>query len=115
MSEFLPKDVRRDLALAQKAEAKRKSRYRVKIGDETFTILRHWHDGFSLDARDAPHLRGNVDVYDGGRHLQHCLIVASSEDDGEMIYEFKRATSVSDRPALDYARDDDAPVALIGE
>ena len=63
-----------------------------------------------------PHLfdlRGFVDLYDGARHLYQCLIVASEEDGGQMRYEFKRSTEARDAAPLDFARDEDAPVALI--
>jgi hypothetical protein len=113
MSEYLPKEVRAGLELARKADRKKRSRMRVKVGDQTFTILRHWEEGFALDKEDAPHLRGLVDVYDGARHLSQCLIVASSEEEGEMVYEFKWATPASDKAPLDYSRDEAAPVALI--
>lgn len=113
MSEYLPKEVRAGLELARKSAQRKKSRLRVQAGDQTFTILRYWDDGFAVDADDMPNIRGLVDVYDGGRHLSQCLIMASSEDAGEMVYEFKRATAVLDRPPLDYTRDENAPVALI--
>ena len=60
----------------------------MRVGDQSFTILRHWDAGFALDKEDAPHIRGLVDLYDGARHLSQCLIVASSEDADEMVYEF---------------------------
>lgn len=113
MSEYLPKEVREGLERARKRAAIRRSRLRVKAGDQTFTILRHWEKGFALDAENAPHLRGFVDLYDGSRHMAQCLIVASAEEAGEMVYEFKRSTAAVDRPALDYDRDENAPVALI--
>ena len=113
MSEYLPKEVRAGLELARKEAKRKKSRMRVNVGGQSFTILRYWDDGFALDAEDAPHLRGLVDVYDGARHVSQCLIVASEEDAGEMVYEFKWATPATDRAPLDYSRDDDAPVALI--
>jgi hypothetical protein len=115
MSEYLPREVRAGLELARKANLKKKSRINVRVGDQTFVILRHWDRGFALDKEDAPHLRGLVDLYDGAQHLSRCLIVASSEDEGEMVYEYKRATPVSERAALDYHRDENAPVALIGK
>lgn len=115
MSEFLPKEVRAGLELARKEHLRKKSRLKVRIGEQSFTILRYWDGGFALDAEDAPHLRGRVDLYDGGRHLSECLIVASAEDEGEMVYEFKRETMAADRPPRDYARDENAPVALIGK
>ena len=105
MSEFLPKEVREGLEKARKQDLQKKSRLRVKVGGHDFTILRYWEEGFALDVEDAPHLRGFVDVYDGGRHLSQCLIVASSEENGEMVYEFKRETLAADAPAVDYEID----------
>lgn len=113
MSEFLPKEVREGLEHARKRDRARKSRLRLRVGDETFTVLRLWDKGFALDAEDAPHLRGLVDLYDGARHLSQCLIVASAEEAGQMVYEFKRSTAATDRAPLDYSRDENAPVALI--
>ena len=113
MSEYLPKDVRDGLELARKQKLRKKSRMRVRAGDQVFTILRYWDQGFALDAEDAPSLRGLVDVFDGARHLSQCLIVASGEDSGQMIYEFKRATPHVEKAPLDYEIADNLPVALI--
>ena len=113
MSEFLPKEVREGLEAARKAHLRRKSRLRVKAGDDWFPILRFWEDGFALDAEDAPHLRGLVDLYNGGAHLYQCLIVASSEEDGEMRYEFKRDPARGDAQPLDFERAENAPIALL--
>ncbi len=113
MSEYLPQSVRQELELARKQKLRKKSRMRVSVGDQQFTILRYWDEGFALDVDDAPHLRGLVDVYDGARHLSQCLIVASEEEAGEMVYEFKRATPHVEVPPKDYEIADDAPVALI--
>lgn len=113
MSEYLSKEVRAGLELARKEARRRSSRLRVRVGDQTFAILRLWDEGFALDPDDAPHLRGLVDVYDGARHLSQCLIVASAEAAGEMVYEFKRSTAASPDAPRDYARDENAPVALI--
>ena len=113
MSEFLPKDVREGLELARKRDLKKKSRLRVKAGDQTFTILKYWDEGFAIDIDEAPHLRGLVDVYDGSRHLSQCLVIASEEDAGQMVYEFKRETQAHDAAPLDYERDDGAPVAYL--
>ncbi len=113
MSEYLPQSVRQELELARKQKLRRKSRMRVSVGDQQFTILRYWDEGFALDVDDAPHLRGLVDVYDGARHLSQCLIVASEEEAGEMVYEFKRSTPHVEVPPKDYEIADDAPVALI--
>ncbi len=113
MSEYLPKEVREGLEKARKAALRKKSRLRIRVGDEVFAVLKLWEDGFALDIEDAPHLRGLVDLYDGGRHLYQCLIVASEEDGAQMKYEFKRSTEVRPTAPLDFVRDENAPVALI--
>ena len=113
MLEFLPKDIADGLAMARSREATRKSRLRVQVGEAVFPVLRFWHDGFAMDAAMTPKLRGLVDVYDGANHIFQCLIVASTTEDGELVCEFKRSTAVLDRPALDYWRDENAPVGYL--
>lgn len=115
MSEYLPEEVREALALAQRKDKRRRRRLRVQIGKETYDILRYWDGGFSIGAEGSPHLRGRVDLFEGADHLSQCLIVASSEDAGEMIYEFKRETLANAEQPRDYVRDENAPVALIGQ
>lgn len=113
MSEFLPKEVRDGLELARKRALHKNSRLRVRVGDKVYAVLRFWETGFSLDAEDAPQLRGLVDLYDGARHLYQCLIVASEEENGQMIYDFKRNTAAVDKAPLDFYREENAPVALL--
>lgn len=114
MSEFLPKEVREGLELARRLDLKKNARLRVHTDDEIFPVRRFWDGGFALDAENAPQLRGLVDLYDGARHLYQCLIIASEESGGEMIYEFKRNTAAVDKAPLDFYREEGAPVALIG-
>lgn len=114
MFEFLPKEVREGLEAARKRDQKARSRLCVHVGGEVFHVLRLWGDGFALEAAGAPKMRGLVDLYDGPRHLSECLVVASVEENGEMICDFKRHTPATDRPALDFYRDEGAgPVALL--
>ena len=113
MLEFLPKEISESLRAAQISRAKRRSRLRLRVGDVEHPILRLWVDGMALDAGLVGHLRGLVDVFDGARHILQALIVASRVEGGLMICEFKRSTLVSERPALDYARDPDAPAGLL--
>ena len=113
MSDYLPEAVRKGLEDARKAMQRRSSRLCVHDGEEVHRVLRLWDTGFTLDAKDAPQLRGFVDIYDGSRHLYQCLIVASYEQEGERVYDFKWSTAVAGGPALDFVRADDAPVALI--
>lgn len=113
MSDYLPEAVRKGLEDARKAMQRRSNRLCVHEGDEVYRILRLWEGGFALEAQGAPQLRGFVDIYDGSRHLYQCLIVASYDQDGERVYDFKWSTAVAGGPALDFVRADDAPVALI--
>ncbi|MDQ2090757.1 hypothetical protein [Marimonas arenosa] len=113
MTDFLTKELREGLAQARKLAAKRNARLRVQVGEETYPVLRIWDNGFSLDAEDAPHMRGLVDLYEGGRHKAQCLIIASEEDGDEMRFEYKRATEAHDSAPVDFVREDGAPVALI--
>lgn len=114
MLEFLPHYVREGLEAARKRDERKRSRLRVHVGDAVYPILRMWQDGFALDAGQVPgRLRGLVDIYDGSRHISQCLIVASAVENGQVICEFKRSTAVTDRPALDYFRDENAPVGYL--
>ena len=113
MQEYWSKEVCDGLLAARKGEQRRKSRMRVQVGEAVFPILRFWHDGFVLDGKLSPHLRGLVDVYDGARHVFQCLIVASVADGDEIICDFKRSTPVSDTAPLDFWRDENAPVGYL--
>jgi len=113
MSEFLPKELREELALALKRKAERKNRLRVQADDSIYRVRRLWDGGFAMDSEGAPFLRGLVDLYDGSRHLYRCLIIASERAAGEMVYEFKRLTAAVDRAPRDYIVDENAPTALI--
>ncbi|CUJ82809.1 hypothetical protein Q4578_14115 [Shimia thalassica] len=113
MTTFLPKDVQAGLDAARKKSLKKSSKLRVEVDGHSFRVLKFREDGFSLDVENAPRLRGLVDLYDGGRHLSQCLIVASEEEGDLMHYEFKRATAASERAPVDFYRGENAPVALI--
>ena len=113
MSTFLSPEVQAGLDAARKLALKKSNRLNVQAGDRTFKILRSWHNGFSLDADEAPHLRGLVDMFDGTKHLARCLIVASADEGDEIEFEFKRTTEAADRQPLDFYRRPDAPVALL--
>ena len=113
MTTFVPKEVQAGLDSARLQSMKSGSRLRLSADGAYHPVLRIWATGFSLDAADAPTLRGFIDLYDGALHLFQCLIVASEEDAGEMKYEFKRMTAVSDAAPLDFEKAVDAPVALI--
>ncbi|MCO6384953.1 MAG: hypothetical protein JXQ91_11130 [Vannielia sp.] len=113
MSDFLPQSVREGLEAARREAERRKSRLKVRDGDDTYQVLRFWTKGFALAADPAPNLRGLVDLFEGERHLYQCLIVNSREEAGERIFEFKRSTAASDSAPLDFERRSDAPVGYL--
>lgn len=113
MIEDLPEAVRKGLEDARVAMLRRSSRLCIHDGDKVHRILRLWDGGFALDARNAPRLRGHVDLYDGSRHIYTCLVMTSHEEGGEQIYDFKWSTAVADRPAADFVRAEEPPKALI--
>lgn len=114
MTTYMSKEVRDGLDAARLAGLKKISRLRVLADGMFHPVLRLWSGGFSVEDGQPPALRGLVDLYDGGRHLYQCLIVAAEAEGGEIRYEFKRNTAASDAAPLDYSRDPDAPVALLG-
>ena len=107
-------DVMADLQKARLKNTAKKNRLRVRDGDSEYAVLRIWENGFSMIGGDAPHLRGFVDLYDGGRHLLHCLVIHAEPDGQVMNFEFKRRTVALDAAPKDYVVDSNAPVALIG-
>lgn len=113
MLEFLPKEISEGLHAAQISRARRRSRLRLRVGEVEHPILRLWVDGMALEAGAISQLRGLVDVFDGARHVLQCLIVASEVEGGELVCSFKRATAVSEKPALDYWRNENAPVGYL--
>lgn len=113
MDSFLPKDVQDGLDRARKSALRRSHRLMVEVAGRTYPILRAWDGGFAVETQTAPHLRGLVDLYDGGRHLSQCLIVTSSEEYGEWCFEYKRMTEASGTQPLDFVRALDAPAGLL--
>ncbi|PTX57500.1 hypothetical protein C8N43_2170 [Litoreibacter ponti] len=113
MIEFLPKDVADELAKARIAQQAKKTRLRVEVGDEMIPLVRLTSTHFAISKDLAPRLRGLVDIYDGSRHLYQALVVATSFDGDAVVFEFKRNTATCTGPALDFERDENAPVALL--
>lgn len=113
MSDFLPSDVREALAAAQTSQRRKSSRLRVRCGDQEVTVLRSWPGGFSVDLSEAEGLHGLVDLYEGGKHLSVCLIIASSDEGGERRFDYKRQTPTRDKAPLDFARTAEAPAGYL--
>lgn len=116
MWEHVPAQVSDDLEQARRQNQRKRSRRSVRVGDQSFVILRHWDDGFSLDTAEAPPLRGLVDLYEGERHLCQALVMQSRDDGGERVFEVKFATPVTQTaPLVDFVREETAPVALLSK
>lgn len=113
MEAQLSREVQDGLDAARVKKMRKSSRLKIVAGGQDYKVLRQWATGFSMVVDTAPHLRGLVDLYDGAVHLCQCLIIAADEEGGEMKFEFKRATKVADRAALDFEESSDAPVGLI--
>ena len=113
MDSFLSNEVKQGLRRAEDKALRKKNRLRVQAGSQSVQILRAWNGGFATDVENAPQLRGRVDIYDGSRHLYQCLIILSSREGDEMIYEYKRQTTAEDRRIVDYDKPDDGPVGLL--
>lgn len=115
MEAVFSKEIQAGLDRARVEGLKKSSRLRVNVNGEIHPVLRMWKTGFAMQ-EDAPALRGFVDLYDGAVHLFQCLIVTSNDEGtGERLYEFKRATAVAQKPALDFEMAPDAPVGLISD
>lgn len=114
MTEYMTRALLDELERARKSADRKRTNMKVCAAGREFAILRCWDSGFALDARDAPGLRGLVDLYAGSRHLCQALIVTSSEADGERVYEFKRSTPAMDKaPAADFVRARPEPAGLL--
>ncbi|MCJ8138468.1 hypothetical protein [Falsirhodobacter halotolerans] len=107
MLEFLTEELREGLRSARRTR-QRGSRLHIQLGDTVFPLRRMWGTGLSVDAARLEHLRGLVDIYDGPRHVGHCLIVASTVEGDELICEFKSFQPVYEVPPVDYERADSA-------
>lgn len=103
MLEYLTEELREGLRSARRTR-QRGSRLHIQLGDTVFPLRRLWDTGLSVDAGRLEHLRGLVDIYDGPRHIGHCLIVASTVEGDDLICEFKSFQTVCEAPPVDYAR-----------
>lgn len=113
MTDFLPKDLQDQLASALRQARRKKATRVVHVGDEAFPILDYSDTGFAVDAEDASHLRGLIDIYEGATHLTQALIVASARDGDVMRYEFKRNTRATGSAPVDFERDAPSPAGLL--
>ena len=113
MTDYLPKELRDQLAAAHRAAKRKRATRSVHIGDEAFAILEMSDNGFAVAADEAPRLRGLVDIYEGPRHLYQALIVAAAEAGDLMRYDFKRNTAAVPAPPVDFEQTARRPAGLL--
>lgn len=113
MNDYLPKEVLTALHAGPVARRAKRNRLVVEAGGKRHPVLRLWDTGFSVSA-DTPRLRGTVDLFDAAHHLKRCLILAASEENGVLQYEFKRTSAGSATQPLDYVRKTEAPACYLG-
>lgn len=92
MTNYMPAELRDQLAAAQRKVRRTRSTRSVHAGGEILAILEMSDKAFAIDAEKAPALRGLVDIYDGKRHLYQALIVAAAREGDVVRYRFKRNT-----------------------
>lgn len=73
---------------------RRSAHLRVKVGDESYPVLRRWASGFAMAADQGPAVAGIVDLYDGPQHLYQCLVIRHETRDAEHVFTVKRADAV---------------------
>ena len=113
MSEYLPKELRDQLAAAHQSTKRKRATRSVHVGDEAFAILEMSANGFAVAIDEAPRLRGLIDIHEGAQHLYQALIVASSEDGDLMRYDFKRNTATAHTAPVDFIQSDTRPAGLL--
>lgn len=87
--------------------------YTVRTVDSAFPVLKLWRDGFEVAEVDAPRLRGHVEIFSGEERIARCLIVLAKAEFGVATFEFKHRTDDTRPGPVDYAIEEDAPVALL--
>jgi len=90
-------------------------RLAVVAGARRYEISDFWGDGFSLPPGAPEPNRGFVDVFDGSRHVLHCLAYKIGESGDGSVYAFKIGQDPERGQPHDYAGDPDRPIALIGK
>lgn len=113
MSEFLPINVREELARALAARRRKRSAHCVHVGDEVVAIFDLSETGFAVEAQARPRLRGLIDIHEGPRHLCRALIVASERDGDVIRYVFKRNTAAQTVPPVDFELPRPRPAGLL--
>ena len=73
----------------------------MECGARRFPVVAMGAEGCLIEAHDGAVPRGFVDIFDGDRHVAHCLIVLAAPEGPFLRCSFKRRTA----PRLDPPRD----------
>lgn len=73
------------------------------VGNRRFRVIEAGQDSCLIEASETAALRGYGDLYDGDRHIAHCLIVLAAPEGGYLRCTFKRRTIPRDAPPRDFA------------
>ncbi len=87
--------------------------FTARTVDDAVPLLKLWREGFEVAEADAPRLRGHVEIFSGEDRIARCLIVLAKAEFGVATFEFKRRTDDARPGPVDYAVEEDAPVALL--
>jgi hypothetical protein len=78
-------------------------RMQLEAGSRRFPILDLRQESCLIEAPEGTALRGFADIWDGERHVAHCLILLAAPDGEFLRCTFKRRTPAHDRPPRDFA------------
>lgn len=99
--------------IVTRAKREGPNRLRLRDGRRVIQIAENWGSGFALDRAGPQPGRGFVDLFEGERHLRHCLVYKTGESTDRTYYGYKLSHEVTRGRPLDFARRADAPVALL--
>ncbi|MBJ3763625.1 hypothetical protein ILP92_12785 [Maribius pontilimi] len=104
MSAYLSKDLLASVGASRIPKPRSDAQLAVVSNNRRLPVRRRWSTGFSVDASDARHLRGLVELYEGDALLGWCLVYSGTLDGAEHRFEFKRFTACGDAPPVDFER-----------
>jgi len=99
MDSVLPAQIASQFEVHRRNRRRLASRYVAIAGSRSHRILELTQQGFVIEADEWAHLRGFVDIHDGDRLVEQCLVVCVWARDGLVGYEFKRDNSGRHVPA----------------
>ncbi len=96
METEIPTEIVSALDAEGRRQQRRKSRYRVALGEHRLPVLELTPRGFLIEADEPPHLRGFVEIFEGDTRVACRLAVCAAARDGVVVYEFKRESPGAD-------------------